>query len=379
MTEDTGKTRPETEPASPEKELISIEDLAPELQNRAREVASTVDVRDRQTVVQFGVAPQRRISEFAEKVLSEVRTKDGGEAGAILSGLVTTIRAADVGSLATEPSGLGRLFGGAKRRVNAFLQRYETLATQIDGIVRELEQARMGLLRDIALLDTLYTKNGEYLQELDVHIAAGKLLLEEVRDTVLPEYQERARTSGDPSRAQELQDMNQLVSRFEKKLHDMQLSRMVAIQTAPQIRLIQGNNETLVEKIQSSILTTIPLWKSQVVIALGLVRQKKALELQRQVTDTTNELLQKNARMLREGSTGVARESERSIVEIETLQSVNDELIATIEETLQIQQEGREKRAQAEVALAEMESTLSRRLQRITAESNESSREDRSL
>ncbi|WP_018525817.1 toxic anion resistance protein [Alkalispirochaeta alkalica] len=375
MTDETERDQPGNGPGPSGQDLIGVNDLAPDLRERARQIAAGLDVRDRQSVVQFGVGPQRRISEFAEKILSEVRARDGGEAGEVLGGLVSAIRSADVGSLAAEPSGLGRLFGGAKRRINAFLQRYETIASRIDGIVSQLEQARMGLLRDIALLDTLYTKNTEYLQELDVHIAAGALLLEEVRTRVLPEYQEQARLSGDPSRSQQLQDMNQLVSRFEKKLHDMQLSRMVAIQTAPQIRLIQGNNETLVEKIQNSILTTIPLWKSQVVIALGLVRQKKALELQRQVTDTTNELLEKNARMLRESSAGVARESERAIVEIETLKTVNDELIATIEETLQIQQEGREKRARAEEALAEMESDLSRRLQRITAGEDESSRE----
>lgn len=348
--------------------LVDIKNLEPEFQPRVREMAASIDVMDRQTIVQYGVGPQRRISDFADSVLTEVRTKDGGHAGEILGGLVTTIRDVDVKSLSSEPGFVGRVFGGMKRRIEKFMQRYESLAAQIDTVVRELEQARMVLLRDIATLDNLFEKNVEYLQELDIHIAAGKLKLEEVRATILPEYERRARESGDPAVAQQLQDLNQLITRFEKKLFDMQLSRMVAIQTSPQIRLIQSNNETLVEKIQSSVLTTIPLWKNQVVIAVGLFRQKKALELQRQVTDTTNELLKRNAEMLRQGSTDVARESERGIVEIETLQKVNDDLIATIEETLQIQKEGREKRAQAEVELKRMETELKERLRRVSDE-----------
>ncbi len=348
--------------------LVDINNLDPEFQPRVREVASSIDVNDRQSIVQYGVGAQRRISDFADTILSEVRTKDGGHAGEILGGLVQTIRDVDVNSLSAEPGMFGRVFGGMKRKVARFLQRYESLATQIDTVVRDLEQARMALLRDIATLDSLYEKNMDYLRELDIFIAAGKLKLEEVRSTILPEFEERARNSQDPADAQRLQDLNQLVSRFEKKLHDMQLSRMVAIQTSPQIRLIQSNNETLVEKIQNSVLTTIPLWKNQIVIAVGLFRQKKALELQQKVTDTTNELLKRNAEMLKQGSVDVARESERGIVEIETLQKVNNDLISTIEETLQIQKEGREKRAQAEVELRKMETELKDRLRRVSAE-----------
>lgn len=348
--------------------LVDIRNLTPEAQPRAREVANTIDVTDRQSIIQYGVGAQRRISDFADTILTEVRTKDGGHAGEILGGLVTTIRDVDVGSLSSEPGFVGRMFGGVKRRIDKFMQRYESMATQIDKVVRELEQARMGLLRDIATLDSLYEKNLEYLQELDVYIAAGKLKLEEVRSTILPELQERASTSQDPADSQRLQDLNQLVVRFEKKLHDMQLSRMVAIQTSPQIRLIQGNNETLVEKIQNSVLTTIPLWKNQIVIAIGLFRQKKALELQQQVTNTTNDLLKRNSEMLKSGSLEVARESERGIVEIETLQKVNNDLISTIEETLQIQKEGRQKRVEAEAELQKMESELKERLRRVSAE-----------
>lgn len=348
--------------------LVDIKTMQPEIQPRVREVAAQIDVTDRQAIVQYGVGPQRRISDFADTILSEVRTKDGGHAGEILGGLVTTIRDVDVNSLSAEPGVFGKMFGGMKRRVQKFLQRYESLATQIDTIVRRLEQARMELLKDIATLDNLYEKNLEYLQDLDIHIAAGKLKLEEVRSTVLPEFEKRAAESSDPADAQRLQDLNQLIIRFEKKLHDMQLSRMVAIQTSPQIRLIQGNNETLVEKIQSSVLTTIPLWKNQMVIAVGLFRQKSALELQKQVTSTTNELLKRNSEMLKQGSVEVARESERGIVEIETLRKVNDDLISTIEETLQIQREGREKRAQAEGELKKMETELKDRLRRVSEE-----------
>jgi len=220
----------------------------------------------------------------------------------------------------------------------------------------------MQLLKDVTMFDNLYEKNLEYLKELDLHIIAGQLKLKEVQDTILPQLKAKAEQSGDPVDAQRFQDMNQMANRFEKKIHDMKLSRMIAIQTSPQIRLIQGNNQVLVEKIQSSILNTIPLWKNQIIIAIGLFKQKKALKLQQEVTATTNELLAKNAEMLKDSSIQVARESERGIVDIETLKKVNNDLISTIEETLKIQQEGKQKRQQAETELIQLESDLKKKL-----------------
>jgi len=249
--------------------------------------------------------------------------------------------------------------------VKKFVTRYEKLSGQIEKSVVELETAKMNLLKDITLLDAYYAKNLEYLKELDLLVAAGQIKLEEARDKVLPELKAKADASNDPADVQRYRDFDQLLVRFEKKLHDMKLSRMIAIQTAPQVRLIQSNDQLLVEKIQSSILTTIPLWKNQIVIAISLFRQKKALELQRQVTDTTNELLKKNSEMLKEGTVGVARESERGIVEIETLRQVNNDLVSTIEETLRIQKEGKEKRKAAEVELQKLENELKARLKTV--------------
>lgn len=342
--------------------LVDISGLPVELQPKAQEIAVTIDLDDRQGVLQYGVAAQRKISDFAETVLTEIRNKDGGYAGEILSNLVTTVKDLDVQGITGEPGVMGKMFGGMKRKIQRFLRKYESMASQVDKVVRELEQARMNLLRDITILDDLHRRNGEYLQELDLFIAAGKYRLHELRREKLPVLEVKAQESKDPVDAQRVQDFNQLLNSFEKKLHDMQLSRMVAIQASPQIRLIQGNNEILVEKIQNSILTTIPLWKSQIVIAVSLFRQGKAIALQREVTNTTNEMLRRNAEMLKQGSLDVARETERGIVDVETLQKVNTDLISTIEETLKIQKEGREQRQAAEVELQRMEGQLRERL-----------------
>lgn len=338
--------------------------LGPAEQEKAKAVAAGIDLADTQAVIQFGAGAQGRIASFADTILTEIRNKDSGYVGEVLGGLVMKIKEIDVGSLGAGGSFWSNipLIGGLVDSVRRFIARYEKLSVQIEKIVMELETARMNLLKDITMLDALFGKNVEYLKDLDIVIAAGKLKIEEVRERVLPELKATADASDDPADAQRLQDMNQLLNRFEKKLHDLQLSRMISIQTGPQIRLIQNNDQALVEKIQSSILTTIPLWKNQIIIAISLFRQKKALELQKQVTDTTNELLTKNAEMLKAGSIGVARESERGIVEIETLKKVNEDLISTIEETLKIQKEGREKRTAAETELRRMEDDLKARL-----------------
>ncbi len=341
--------------------------LAPAELEKAKAVAAGIDLADTQAVIQFGAGAQGRIASFADTILGEIRNKDSGNVGEVLGGLVLRIKEIDVGSLGTGGNFWSNipLLGGLVDSVRRFITRYEKLSVQIEKIVMELETARMNMLKDITLLDSLFGKNGEYLKELDIIIAAGKLKIDEVRERVLPELKAQADASNDPADAQRLQDMNQLLNRFEKKVHDLQLSRMISIQTGPQIRLIQNNDQILVEKIQSSILTTIPLWKNQVIIAISLFRQKKTLELQKQVTDTTNELLMKNSEMLKDGSVGVARESERGIVEIETLKKVNDDLISTIEETLKIQKEGREKRTAAESEIRRMEDELKARLKTV--------------
>jgi len=347
--------------------VVDLATLDPQELAQAKELAARINLADSQEAIQYGVGAQTKIANFADTVLGEVRTKDSGYVGDALTGLLDRVKEIDVGSLGSGGSFVSKIpiLGGLVDSVKKFVTRYEKLSVQIEKIVVELETAKMNLLKDITLLDAYYAKNLEYLKELDLLVAAGQIKLEEARDKVLPELKAKADASNDPADVQRYRDFDQLLVRFEKKLHDMKLSRMIAIQTAPQVRLIQSNDQLLVEKIQSSILTTIPLWKNQIVIAISLFRQKKALELQRQVTDTTNELLKKNSEMLKEGTVGVARESERGIVEIETLRQVNNDLVSTIEETLRIQKEGKEKRKAAEVELQKLENELKARLKTV--------------
>ena len=344
--------------------VVDMSSLSAEDRQRAVQIAAQIDVNDSQAVIQYGVGAQSKISGFADTMLGELRAKDSGYVGDVLTDLVVKIKEVDTGSLIGK-GGLAGILGNLAGAFKRFIARYEKLSVQIEKILDELDRARMALLKDITLLDGLYAKNLDYLHELDIYIAAGQEKLSELRSKTLPELQAKAEASKDPLDAQRLQDFTQFLDRFDKKLYDLKLSRMVAIQTAPQVRLIQNGDQLLVEKIQSSILNTIPLWKNQIVIAISIFRQKKAVELQKEVTKTTNELLARNAEMLKQGTLDVARESERGIVEIETLQKVNADLISTIEEALAIQQEGRAKRAAAETELAKMENELKARLTSI--------------
>ena len=344
-------------------EPVSLDSLPEAEKSRVMAIKQGISFTDSQAVVQFGVGAQARIADFADSILSEIRNKDAGDAGSSLSELLVAVKDIDVDRLgAKNPLASIPLLGGLLDAARRFAQRYEKISTQIERISDDLDKARMQMLKDIAMLDKLFEKNWEYLRELDLFILAGKLALEELQKTVIPELQEKAKSSGDPQDAQKLQDAIQFTDRFDKKLHDLLLSRMVSIQTAPQIRLIQNNDQLLVEKIQSSILNTIPLWKSQIVIAISLFRQKKALDLQKKVADTTNDLLTKNSELLKNSSIEVARQSERGIVDIETLKKVNADLISTLEETIKIQSEGRDRRRSAEEELKKMEDELKAKL-----------------
>jgi uncharacterized protein YaaN involved in tellurite resistance len=344
-------------------QVIDLSKLTQEERRKAEEIARQIDVDDSQAVTVYGVGAQREIADFSDTILREVRAKDAGYVGDILSGLVMKVKAVDVDSLSSG-SFIEKipLIGSLVNRFKRFITRYEKLSGQIEKIVDELDRARMNLFKDIELMDKLYDKNVQYLKNLDVYIAAGQIKLKELQETVLPAMQPKAAESKDPVEAQKYRDFQQLVNRFDKKLHDLMLSRLVAIQTSPQVRLIQGGDQVLVEKIQSSILNTIPLWKNQIVIAISLFRQKKALELQKEISRTTNELLEKNIEMLKESTLEIARESERGIVELATLKKVNADLISTIEETLKIQVEGKTKRRQAEVELVKLEKDLKAKL-----------------
>jgi len=328
------------------------------------QIKDGVDVTDAQTVISYGLPAQSRIATFADSLLGDVRNKDAGIGGEALTDLLKKVREIDVDALSSGQSAAAKipLVGRFVDSFGRFAARYQKVATGIDRIVDSVERARMRQLKDITVLDKMYDLNREDLKQLDLYIAAGDQLLEDLQTRAIPEAEVEARASDDPMAAQRLADLHQAVARFERRVHDLKLTRMVAIQTAPQIRLIQGNDQNLVEKIQSSILTTVPLWKNQIIIAISLYRQQRAVELQRQVSDTTNELLTKNAELLRTGSAKVAREVERGVVDVETLRKVNDELVATLEETIRIQDEGRSKRLQAEGEIAKLQSDLKQKL-----------------
>ena len=347
---------------------MDVSKLSQEELSKVDSIKSQINVADTQAIITYGVGAQREISSFSDTILNEVRTKDSGYVGDILSQLVFKIKDMHVDSL-TSNKAIAKIpiIGGLWDSVKKFIARYEKLSVHIEKIVDELDKARMEMLRDITLLDAMYGKNLEYLKNLNLYIAAGQLKIKELESTVLVELKAKADGSKEPEEVQKYNDFVQFLNRFDKKLHDLKLSRMISIQTAPQIRLIQNGDQALVEKIQSSILNTIPLWKNQIVIAITLFRQKQSLELQKEVTKTTNDLLEKNSELLKDSSIEIAKESERGIVEIETLKKVNDNLIATIEETMRIQVEGTAKRQQAEAELVKIESELKSKLLSIKA------------
>ena len=347
------------QPETPAQIESQIEELTPEQKIRVNELKESIDLMDSQASIQYGVGAQRNISSFADNILTQIRSKDSGYVGDMMSELMLKVKDVGVDKLGEE-SFLDKipLLKDASRSIRKFMQRYETLEVQIDRIEGELDRARMELLKDIGMFDGLYEKNLDYFRELQVYIVAGEEKIQEIRTETLPALREQAQAKGDPMSAQLVTDFEDTVNRFEKKIHDLKLSKTIAIQTAPQIRLIQNNDKLLVDKIQTAVLNTIPLWKSQIVIALGLSRQQSALKMQREVSNATNALLKKNAELLKQNTIDVAKESERGIVDIETLKKVNADLIETIEETIKIQQEGRTARQNAETELAGIESQL---------------------
>lgn len=340
------------------------EALTPQERQRVDEIKKEIDFLDPQTDVQYGVGAQRNIADFSQRILGQVRTKDSGTAGELLLELSEKVRNSDVAKIGNNEGILDKIpfLKSAKDRIRRFQAQYETLEVQVDRIEGELEKARMEMLKDINMFETLYQKNLEYFRELECYITAGEEKVAEVRQETLPDLRQEAAESGDPMAAQVLRDFEDTVNRFEKKLHDMKLSRTIAIQTAPQIKMIQNNDKMLVDKIQTAVLNTIPVWKSQIVIALGLYRQQKTLQMQREITDTTNQLLEKNAELLKTNTLETAKESERGIADIATLKKVNDDMIRTIEETLRIQREGSVKRHEAEKELTRLEADMKRAL-----------------
>lgn len=331
--------------------------LSKEEENKVLEISNQIQWKDPNEILSFGSQAQTKVSEFADKVLSEIKTKDAGYAGELLNNLLIHIKDLDIGSTGEGGNSISKipLIGRLFDKTRSMIGKFEDVHAKMDKIVEELHTARQSLTKDITLLQALYEKNLEYFKDLQIYILAGEKKTKEIANTILPELKAKADADKDPLSSQVYQDTVQILDRFEKKIHDLKLSRMLSLQTGPQIRLVQNGNQLLVEKIQSSILNTIPLWKSQVIIALGIFRQRKALEAQKEVSKTTNDLLQKNAELLKMGTTEIAKESEKGIVEIETLKKVNTMLVETIQETLKIQEQGRVKRREAETELIKLE------------------------
>lgn len=346
---------------TPEEISAQISVLTPEERRQADEIREQIDVRDSQMVMQFGAGARQNIADFSENILKNIRAKDSGYVGALMTDLVTNVEKLDFDSL-EKGNGILGLFQKLEAKVKRFLAQYEKLELQVDRIEGKLEEARMEMLKDIGILDSLYEKNLNYFRQLQVYITAGQEKLDELREKTIPSLRAEAEKSGDPMHAQLVRDFEDLVNQFEKKLYDLKTSKTIAIQTAPQIRLIQTNDKLLADKIQTAIQETIPLWKSQMVMALGLYRQQEALRLQRNVTETTNAMLLKNSEKLKQNTLDVAKESERGIVDIETLKKANQNLISTINEAVRIQKEGHEKRAAAEQELLKIESEIRRTL-----------------
>jgi uncharacterized protein YaaN involved in tellurite resistance len=322
--------------------------------------SKTIDLTNPDHVMLYGADAQKKISGFADTVLANVKTGDTGEVGDILTKLITELKGFNAAG--EKPKGLKALFFGAKQQIASIQAKYEDVSKNVENIAGSLENHQVQLLKDVAMFNKLYDMNLQYFHELTMYIVAGEQRLQEVRDTDLKALQDAAAASGDAMDAQKANDLAAQCDRFEKKLHDLKLTRQISMQMAPQIRLLQNNNSLLVERIQSTLVNTLPLWKNQMVLALGLHHSQQAMQAQRAVTDMTNQLLKKNAETLKMGTIETAKESERGIIDLETLVSTNQNLIDTINEVSRIQAEGRQKRAEAEKTLAHMEKELKEKL-----------------
>ena len=335
---------------------LNYDELTKAEQKAVDEFNAKIDVTDATEVLQFGAAAQTKISEFSDSVLETVRTKDTGEVGNLLADLVSEIKSFDKG--VGDAKGLGKLFSSAKKQIDKIIAKYSKIEKNIDSIEDGLTKDKIQMLKDISIFDEMYEKNLEYFKEISLYIIAGDKKLEELKNEVLPKLKEQAEKSGEQLDAQKVSDMENTINRFEKKLYDLKTTRIISLQMAPQIRLLQNNEAELVEKIQSSITNTIPLWKNQIVLALGINNAKRALKNEQEVSKLTNEMLKKNSETLKQGSIEIAKESERAIIDIETIRKTNNDLIETLDTVLEIHKNGRIQRAEAEKELASIEKEL---------------------
>ena len=345
--------------AEPESQELNDSALTEEEKKVVEAFAEKIDVTDSSAILQYGAAAQQKISAFSDSALESVKTKDFGELGDMIAGLVTQLK----GITADEDEkGFLGFFKKQKNKIATMKAKYDSAEASVNNIVESLEQHQIVLMKDVAMLDKMYAMNLAYFKELTMYILAGKKKLEAERATTLVALREKAEKSGLPEDAQAVNDFEAQLTRIEKKLYDLELTRMICIQMAPQIRLVQNNDTLMTEKIQSVIVSTIPLWKNQMILSLGIEHSNQAMEAQRAVTDMTNELLRRNAETLKQGSIDIAKESERGIVELETLQNTNQQLIATLDEVQRIQAEGKTKRAEAEKELGRIEGELRAKL-----------------
>ena len=349
---------------SQESETMDDNILSPEERQMVSEFAEQINLDDSNAILQYGAGPQKKMADFSESALEKVKSKDLGEVGELLSDVVVELKGFD----ANEEKGLFGFFRKGKNKVEALKARYNKVEANVEDICRVLEGHQVQLMKDIAVLDKMYEANMTYFKELTMYILAGKKRLADIRSGQLAQLVQRAQMSGLPEDAQSAKDLESKCDRFEKKLYDLELTRTISIQTAPQIRMVQGNNTMRVEKIQSTLVNTVPLWKSQMVLALGVAHSNDAVKAQREVSDMTNELLKKNAETLKMATVETARETERGIVDMETLQHTNQTLISTLDEVMQIQQDGRQKRAEAEVELRKMENELKVKLLEVVTD-----------
>lgn len=357
------KVKQELTESNSETEVFDESSLTPEEKRMVEEFSNQIDLNKSDLVLQYGAGAQKKIADFSENALNNVKTKDLGEVGEMLSSVVMELKSFDAEE---EEKGLRGLFKRTSNKLTAMKTKYDKAEANVNKICKVLESHQIQLLKDIAMLDKMYELNKTYFKELSMYILAGKKKLAKVREEELPALMEKSSKSGLPEDAQAVNDLVAMCNRFEKKIHDLELTRMISIQMAPQIRLVQGNDTLMAEKIQSTLVNTIPLWKSQMVLALGVTHSGQAAKAQREVTNMTNELLKKNAATLKMATIETAKESERGIVDIETLRNTNESLISTLDEVMRIQAEGQQKRKEAELELNRIENELKNKLLEIS-------------
>lgn len=356
-----GEKKEELQPEKQEENVMDENVLTEEERKMAEQFAGQIDLTNSTMILQYGAGTQKKMADFSETALDNVRTKDLGEVGNLLGSVVQELKDFDE----EEERGFFGIFKKQANKLQSLKTKYASAEANVNQICKVLEGHQVQLMKDIAVLDKMYELNLTYFKELTMYILAGKKKLREVQETELADMRMKAQRSGLAEDAQAARDLEAMCQRFEKKIHDLELTRMVSIQTAPQIRLVQNNDTIMAEKIQSTIVNTIPLWKSQMVLALGVAHSRQAAEAQREVTDMTNELLKKNAETLKMATVETAKESERGIVDMETLKTTNESLISTLDEVMQIQAEGRQKRQEAEVEIRKMEQELKEKLLQI--------------